>query len=477
MRSVSVFGLVHRISSSSLGVGLAAALAGCGAEAGPEDIGVEQSASVISTLFSDPKGQINSVGTVSIDNDNPFFQSIGTNGRTCNSCHKADQGWTISPPQIQALFNQTQGLDPLFNPFDGTNSPSAPIATLAQRRAASSLLLNKGLIRIPITLPATREFDVTVDPGRNPYGVGVVGDVVSVYRRPLPSTNVSALATVMWDGREAVDFAGNPTTAVHDRLMHQANDATRGHAQAARDLTEAEAEAIVAFQENMFTAQQSDSVAGPLDQNGALGGPANLATQPFFIGINDPLGGNPTGAPFTPTIFTLYDAWINLTGTAANNRRASIARGQKIFNTRTIQISGVRGVNDALGVDPLPGNCGTCHSTPDFGNHSVSLPLDLGVTDLSQNGDNALPVFIVTNRATGQVIQTTDPGRALITGLWKHVATFKGPILRGLASRAPYFHNGSAKDLAAVVKFYDTRFHIGFQAQELAALQAFLEAL
>jgi hypothetical protein len=474
---------VHRIASSSLGVGLAVVAAGCIAEAETEDVGAEQSPVVINTLFSDPKGQINSVGLAPIDNNNPFFQSIGTNGRTCNSCHKADQGWTISPPQIQAVFTQTQGLDPLFNPFDGTNSPNAPIATVAQRQAASSLLLTKGLIRIAITLPATREFDVTVDPGRNPYGVGVVGDVVSVYRRPLPSTNVSALATVMWDGREAVDFSGNATTSIHDRLMHQANDATRGHAQSARDLTQAEAEAIVAFQENMFTAQQSDAIAGALDQNGAHGGPANLATQQFFIGINDPLGGNPTGAAFTPTIFTLYDAWINLTGTVANNRRASIARGQKIFNTRPITITGVRGVNGAAITgggtvpDPFVGNCATCHDAPNFGNHSVSLPLDLGVTDLSQNGDNSLPVFNVVNRTTGQVIKTTDPGRAMITGLWKHVATFKGPILRGLASRAPYFHNGSAKDLAAVVKFYDTRFHIGFQAQELLDLQAFLEAL
>jgi hypothetical protein len=473
----NVYDRTRRASPTSVTAVFAIGLAGCVVPAESEEVGRQQSAATIGVQFADPKGQINTVGTEPIDNTNPFFESIGTNGRTCNSCHRPETGWTISPPQVQAIFNNTQGLDPLFNPFDGTNSPNAPIATVAQRRAASSLLLSKGLIRIPITLPQTREFDVTVDPGRNPYGVGVVGNVVSVYRRPLPSTNVLDLATVMWDGRESVDPSGNPTTSIHQRLLHQANDATRGHAQSARDLTAAEAEAIVAFQENMFTAQQSDNLAGRLDQNGALGGPAHLAAQAFFIGINDPFGGNPTGAAFTSTIFTLYDAWLNLAGTAANNRRASIARGERIFNTRSIRISGVRGVNDVLGVDPLVGNCGTCHSAPNVGDHSVSLPLDLGVTDLSQNGDNSLPVFNVRNRTTGQVIQTTDPGRAMITGLWKHVATFKGPILRGLASRAPYFHNGSAADLGAVVKFYDTRFHIGFQAQELADLQAFLEAL
>ena len=55
-------------------------------------------------------------------------------------------------------------------------------------------------------------------------------------------------------------------------------------------------------------------------------------------------------------------------------------------------------------------------------------------------------------------MKTTDPGRALITGKWKHMSLFKGPILRGLAARAPYFHNGSAATLDEVVDFYDTRF-------------------
>jgi cytochrome c peroxidase len=53
----------------------------------------------------------------------------------------------------------------------------------------------------------------------------------------------------------------------------------------------------------------------------------------------------------------------------------------------------------------------------------------------------------------------------------------KGPILRGFASRAPYFHNGSAAILADVVVFYDMRFNIGFTPQEKADLIAFLNSL
>ncbi len=71
----------------------------------------------------------------------------------------------------------------------------------------------------------------------------------------------------------------------------------------------------------------------------------------------------------------------------------------------------------------------------------------------------------------------TDPGRALISGKFRDIGKTKGPNLRGLSTRAPYFHNGSAKDLNAVVDFYDERFHVGFTAQEKSDLVAFLSAL
>ncbi|HEY0478352.1 MAG TPA: hypothetical protein VGD37_12595, partial [Kofleriaceae bacterium] len=79
--------------------------------------------------------------------------------------------------------------------------------------------------------------------------------------------------------------------------------------------------------------------------------------------------------------------------------------------------------------------------------------------------------------ATGETVQTTDPGRALISGKWKHIGRFKGPILRALATRAPYFHNGFAADLAAVVEFYDGRFAMHLSAQEKSDLVAFLRSL
>jgi cytochrome c peroxidase len=86
-------------------------------------------------------------------------------------------------------------------------------------------------------------------------------------------------------------------------------------------------------------------------------------------------------------------------------------------------------------------------------------------------------VITLRNKTTGAVVQTTDPGRALITGSWADVGKMKGPILRGLSARAPYFHNGSANTLMDVVNFYDRRFGIGFTDQEKADLVAFLGAL
>jgi cytochrome c peroxidase len=53
----------------------------------------------------------------------------------------------------------------------------------------------------------------------------------------------------------------------------------------------------------------------------------------------------------------------------------------------------------------------------------------------------------------------------------------KGPILRGLAARAPYFRNGSAATLSDVVEFYNQRFNLGFTDQQKSDLVEFLRTL
>ena len=136
------------------------------------------------------------------------------------------------------------------------------------------------------------------------------------------------------------------------------------------------------------------------------------------------------------------------------------------------------GINDVLGLASLQGTCGTCHDTPNVGNHSFPAPLNIGVSDLTSPLDvSYLPVITLQNNATGERVRTTDPGRAMITGLWADIGKVKGPILRGLAAGAPYFHNGSAANVSDVVTFYDYRFNVGFTDQEKADLIAFLNTL
>jgi cytochrome c peroxidase len=193
---------------------------------------------------------------------------------------------------------------------------------------------------------------------------------------------------------------------------------------------------------------------------------------------------NPTGAAFDPNVFTLFDAWAGLRGSPRDREtsaRRAIARGESLFNTKAITISGVAGLNGvtfASGVkvpDSFTGSCTICHDTPSVGNHSAKAPLDIGLTTPAQAP--YLPVYTLRNMFTQETVQTTDPGRAMITGKWADIGKFKGPILRALAARAPYFHNGSAATLEEVVQFYDMRFNIGLTAQEKADLAAFLRAL
>jgi cytochrome c peroxidase len=417
--------------------------------------------------FADPTGIVRTYRVNgAIDFDNAFFQSLGTNGRSCASCHQATDGWTIVPSQVQARFDATAGEDPIFRTNDGSNSPIADVSTVEAKRSAYSMLLTKGLIRVGIGMPSNAEFElIDVD---DPYGYASATEL-SLFRRPLPATNLRFLATVMWDGRET--FANQ---SIHFDLSDQANGATLGHAAGINPLTQEQRDAIVMFETGLLTTQSRDNTAGVLNAQSGAGGPIELSRQPFWIGINDVLRPG-----FNPRVFTLFDGWKSLPSSEPDphtGAREAVARGEEIFNTRAFTIAGVKGLNDTVGVPALAGTCTTCHNTPNVGNHSTSLPLDLGLTTAAKRTAD-MPLYTFRNKTTGEIVQTTDPGRALITGKWKDMSLFKGPILRGLAARAPYFHNGVAATLADVVDFYNLRFSIGLSPQEKADLAAFLRAL
>jgi hypothetical protein len=282
----------------------------------------------------------------------------------------------------------------------------------------------------------------------------------------------------MWDGR-----ASKPGQAIRDGLISQVVDAVTGHAQGTPP-PPAQIQSIVDFELGLFVTQVADRSAGSLAEGVVRSGPGTLVRELFCIGINDPLDMRPmmpgacaaSSGGLNPFVFTLFRGWTD----AASPHRQAIARGEAIFNTRQFVIDDVPGLNSHL-EDPVRrpiqnGTCTICHDTPNAGNHSVPMALDIGVSAASRRTLD-LPLYTLRRRATGETVQTTDPGRAMVTGKWNDIGKLKGPVLRALAARPPYFHDGSAATLADVIRFYDTRFQTRFTEREKADLLAFLQAL
>ncbi|MFO1112788.1 MAG: hypothetical protein U1E35_02575 [Rhodospirillales bacterium] len=439
-----------------------------------------------------PKGSTQTAG-------NAFFQSLGTNGRACITCHQPPSGMSVSVRNIKARLNATGGKDPIFAPVDGANCPNqvreadtSEALYGGQRgsgtkdfRQSHSLLIEKGLFRIflPVKNKANGgDIEVTVvsdpttcnlDPAYNRDAAG--RQIISVFRRPLMSANLDFKTTtgtappvppvtdnvtpsgnVMWDGRER-------------DLFTQAVSATMGHAQATKPPTQAQLQQMVAFERGIFSAQVRDKQAGILTAYGATGGPVALSRQQPGKSFNGP--------PFNEF------PWGTRKGLAA---RQSIARGQAIFNTRTFTVDGVRGFNTVVG-DPSPNNtCATCHNVNHAGTDVFRhAQRDVGSGTHAAFGGPAkdLPIFKVRCTAgkiplTGSdTLLTNDPGLAVITGKCADIGAVTVPGLRAMAAREPYFHDGSAKTLTDVVNIYNARFRMGLSAQEKQDLAAFLGAL
>ncbi|MDQ2971627.1 MAG: hypothetical protein M3R20_01385, partial [Pseudomonadota bacterium] len=233
----------------------------------------------------------------SIDTHNPFFESLGSNGRTCNSCHRQAQGWSISAAEIRQRFAATRGTDPIFALVDGADSPRADVSTVAARTIAYSMLLNRGVIRVGLPMPANAEFRLSALD--DPYGYASAREL-SLFRRPLPSTNLIWDTGVMWDGRETFAPFKSPMDAgidledIRSSLGTQALHAILGHEQATTAPADTVLARIVDFESHLFTAQLFDNQAGKLNDNDGMGGANILAQQRFWVGINDVLGNDPS---------------------------------------------------------------------------------------------------------------------------------------------------------------------------------------
>lgn len=480
--------MVTRPMFTWLGVLLGAA--GCGLAGSGTDQSTEVGGSALAAAIN-PAGLAETVTpTGAIDRTSSFFQPLGTNARTCETCHSANQGWTLSPLAVSVLFLTTGGKDALFLPHDEGSRPDADLSTFTSRLVDfAPTLLARGLTRFTRTNPATSEYDVTAV--SDPSGFSTTAAFLN-FRRPTPTANEALVSSVTWTAGPG---------AVRTALSGLVGGAANLHEQ--RDPTTPVPDSVVQaqddFQLGIFFAQSVDALAGRLDTDGATGGPTNLMNQPFHIGINDIQGLDPSGQPFSSKIFDLFDAWAVYAQDANHDHdhahacpswvpntrdhrrqvaaaRAAIYRGQQIFNNTTFAISGVNGLNDLLGQTTVTGTCGTCHNTPDVGGHSVVRMFDVGTAD-PPNCGSMLPQVTVRNKATQETRTVCDLGRANSSHLWAQIGTFRAPPLRGLAARAPYFHDSQASTVEDVVNYFDRRFQIGLGADQKRDLAAFLKAL
>jgi cytochrome c peroxidase len=418
----------------AIAASLCLAAAGACVEAEPEpDVGTTSEELGISHLpnnfpFLNPGGLDGTFSTRGhVDLESEFFQAQGTNGRDCSTCHLPSDGWSIRPLTVEVMFHLTDGTHPIFNLLDA-NTPTADIST-REARYANFSMLRKGLFTRSRTVPANAQFKiVAVD---DPFGVSTLTRLW-FFRRPLATSNFLA-HTVMWDGANTVG------TDLRAGLIRQARGNVTGAQQGPAATDEVIFE-IVDEEMSFAHAQMITFGAGSLSAGGANGGPEARSAQALVAGR-----------------FDLYDAWSG----SWNPWRRQIWRGQELFNN----------VNVASGR-----RCGGCHSSANDGQNANGTMFDVGASRPAFANED-MAIFTLENLTTGEQRQTTDWGRGGSNGQWADLDKFKTPSLRGVGARAPYFHNGIAEDLDAVVDFYEDSLGFQFTAQEERDLAAFLGAL
>jgi len=422
----------------------------------------------LSATFEDKTGFVlvyNADGEMAT-RDHAFFSPEGTNGRACITCHQLSNGMSVTTEKLQERWGETAGGDPVFAAVDGSNCPTLP----QDQRESHSLLLDRGLFRIFQPFPAAGVTpDFTVEVVRDPtgcntsarYGLKAATPMISVFRRPRMVGNMKYLA----DGNAFTADSRNTT------LEAQAIDAVHTHEQG-RNLSAEDLKQIVDFERQLYVSQGFDNKAGDLTE---VGGPQGLGAWQLgrgnvshtgdakFLTVSRWTGGNREQAAF----------------------RASVERGSAVFSQRQFTIDQTANLEGAHAQAAKQGTCATCHSERMTGANTKQAWMDIGTSTLPWSGDDkSLPLFKITCSANaephpylGRVIYTNDPGRALVTGKCRDVGSVVMQQLRGLSARAPYFTGGSAKNLQAVVDYYDRRFNAHYTAQEKQDLVNFLGVL
>jgi hypothetical protein len=460
---------------------------------------------------------LNSSGPI-VTKGHPFFEPIGKNGRACVSCHQPESAMGLSAASVRERWRATDGKDPIFAAIDGMNCPHLP----PEKAESHSLLLERGLFRVFLPWPPKAADGSSIDPEftlevvRDPtgcnlhpeYGILSANPMVSIYRRPRVVANTKYLThqgfgVSPFIGKNGLPNSRDPETgkptsmnimsdARHPTLKTQAVEAAITHLQFDGKLSEAQLREITTFEGQVYAAQISHRVAGSLIEPG---GPPAFGPYNLLKGREGVLGNNTSNY-----VFPMADLWKSLPRTndasanARNEMRESISRGQDVFMFRTFWIKDSMHLNTVGLGNPTKRTCATCHGMHMTGMDVANGWMDIGTTNLPWARETPLnpwnkqqpemPLFKVTCKPgiaphpfLGRVIYTQDPGRALISGRCNDVGTIVMQQFRGLAARAPYFANGSAKSLLELVDFYDRRYSIGYTDEEKRDLVNFLSAL
>jgi hypothetical protein len=431
----------------------------------------------------------------------PFFTAFSANGRACVSCHQPSDAMSLSIDSIRKRWKETDGKDPIFAAVDGSNCPNLP-----QGEASShSLLLEHGLFRVARPWPP-RDLDgkkiepeFTIEVVRDPtgcntsreYGLTSKNPMVSVYRRPRPTANLKYVTAVgfPFEPKQGLPL---PTDAETGQMISgnlladgrmptvraQIRDAMRVHLEAPTP-PQPIVDTIENFLNGLYSAQSVHRVGGLLTDGGAEGGPETLRDA---LAGDLQYGGAPIWKEFLPWAQAKDDA--NLTP-EQREFRESVARGAVIFAQRTFLIDGSAGITNMGFGSPVRNSCAFCHNMQRTGMDVAPGQVDLGTTNLPHaNSAPHLPLFKLTCREgarphphLGRVVYTQDPGFALTTGKCIDIGKITIQQMRGLAARAPYFANGSAKTLREIIDYYDRRYRIGYTEQEKQDLTNLMSVL
>lgn len=430
-----------------------------------------------------------------------FFTPLGVNGRACATCHQPADAMGLSVATIRERWNATKGQDPLFAPVDGANCPNLPQG----QEASHSLLLNRGLFRIARPWPPRGDDGKPIKPEfslevvRDPTGCnlhaqhGLKSDnpTVSVYRRPRPVANLKYMLAVgfPFDPKNGLPLKRDPLTGEYMSgnllsdaraltLPLQLQDAVRSHLQMNGNPTPEQVKQILDFEQQVFSAQSHDKWGGALTDGGAMGGPEVL--EKSRAGVLQNAQRNPMWKEFLP--------W-KTAAPAANAEqqkfRESVARGAELFVKRMFLISGSTGINSMGFGSPVLNSCAMCHNMANVGIDVAPGQVDLGTTNEPwAKPSPELPLFKLTCNANvkphpflGRVVYTQDPGYALTTGRCEDIGKITMQSMRGLAARAPYFANGSAKTLREIVEIYNRRYQIRLSEQEIEDLTNLMSVL